>query len=184
MKRTIAMACLAALGAQPLMADEITDALESAITAYEEGDTQYAIEELDYAKQQLLALRTDALVEFLPAAPEGWSREVNTKMNAGLAMMGGGTGAEATYEGDGQSITVSIMADNPMVGAVSGMIANAAMMGATIERVGRQKFMVNDGEINGLVDKRILVKATGGKVEDMLALLETIDYRGLRRFGI
>ena len=31
--------------------------------------------------------------------------EVNTEMNAGLSMMGGGTGAEALYEGDGQRIT-------------------------------------------------------------------------------
>jgi len=184
MRTLIAAAALTLAGAQAPMADEITEALESAIAAHEEGDTQYAIEELDYARQLLQAQKTDALVEFLPAAPQGWTREVNTEMNAGLAMMGGGTGAEATYQGTGQSITVTIMADNPMVGAMSGMISNAAMLGAKVERVGREKFMVKDGEINGLVDKRILVKATGGTVEDMLALLGTMDLRGLGRFGM
>ncbi len=115
--RILAAAAAVLVAAQPLMADEISDTLQSALDAYEEGDAQYALEELDYARQLLLALKTDALVEFLPAAPDGWTREVNTEMNTGLAMMGGGTGAEATYEGDGQRVTITIMADNPMVGS-------------------------------------------------------------------
>jgi len=98
--------------------------------------------------------------------------------------MGGGTGAEATYEGEGQRITVTVMADNPMVSGMAGMISNAALLGAKIERLGREKFMVQDGEVNGLIDKRILVKAEGGEVETMLALLETMDFRGLKRFGL
>lgn len=165
-------------------ADDITEALQSALEAYEDGDTQYALEELEYAKQLLQALKTDALVEFLPEAPDGWSREVNTEMNAGLAFMGGGTGAEATYSGDGQSITITVMADNPMVAGMAGMIGNAGLMGAKIERVGRQKFMVMDSEINGLVDNRILVKASGGDVDMMLELLETMDFRALGKFGV
>jgi len=181
--RILAAAAAVLVAAQPLMADEISDTLQSALDAYQEGDAQYALEELDYARQLLLALRTDALVEFLPAAPDGWTREVNTEMNAGLSMMGGGTGAEATYEGDGQRITITIMADNPMVGAMGGMIANAAMMGAKVERVGREKFMVKDGEVSGLIDKRILVKGSGGEAATVLDLLGTMDFRELKRFG-
>jgi hypothetical protein len=174
---------LAALSAPAAQADDVTDALESAREAYEAGDLTYAIEELDYAKQLMVAQNADALVQFLPEAPDGWSREVNTEMNAGLAMMGGGTGAEATYEGDGGSMTLTIMADNPMVGAMAGMIGNAGMMGGKLERVGREKFMVLDGEITGLIDKRILVKATGGEVDAMLSLIEMMDFRALADFG-
>lgn len=184
MKHLVFAGAVAAMMVGAAQADEITEALQSAIDAYEEGDTQYALEELEYAKQLLQALKTDALVEFLPEAPDGWTREVNTEMNAGLAFMGGGTGAEATYEGDGQSITITVMADNPMVAGMSGMIGNAALIGAKIERVGRQKFMVHDGEINGLIDKRILVKASGGDVDAMLELLETMDFRALGKFGV
>lgn len=175
MKRFFAALAILSLTAGPVAADEITEALQSAIEAYDEGDTQYALEELEYAKQLLMAKKTDVLVQFLPDAPPGWTREVNTEMNAGLAMMGGGTGAEATYSNDGQSFNVTIMADNPMVGAMAGMIGNAAMMGAKIERVGRQKFMVKDGEVNGLIDKRILVKAEGADTGLMLSVLETMD---------
>ncbi|MEM7734034.1 MAG: hypothetical protein AAF280_14800, partial [Pseudomonadota bacterium] len=118
MKHMILAGAAAMLSVGTAEADDITEALQSAIEAYEEGDTQYALEELDYAKQLLQALKTDALVEFLPEAPDGWSREVN----AGLAFMGGSTGAEATYDGDGQSITITVMADNPMVAGMAGMI--------------------------------------------------------------
>lgn len=174
---------LTLLLAVPATADEISDTLQSALDAYQEGDAAYALEELDYARQLLLALKRDALVGFLPEAPDGWTREVNSEMNAGLAMMGGGTGTEATYSGEDKQITVTLMADNPMVGAMAGMIGNAAMFGAKVERVGREKFMVQENEVNGLIDNRILIKATGADSETMLALIGTMDIKGLKTFG-
>ena len=185
MIRTILLSASITLGAAAAAsADEITDALTSAIEAYEEGDVKYALEELEYAKQLMAAMKADELVSFLPDPPEGWSREVSTEMGAGLAMMGGGTGAEAEYSKDGEeAFTITLMADNPMVGAMAGMLGNAAAIGARIERVGRQKMMVQDGEITGLVDSRILVQAKGGDPELMLGVLKTIDYRALADFG-
>lgn len=183
MSRYLVSATLAFVLALPAAADEISDTLQSALDAYSKGDAAYALEELDYARQLLLELKTEALARFLPEAPEGWTREINSEMNAGLAMMGGGTGAEASYEGEGRSITLQIMADNPMVGALGGMIGNAAMYGAKVERVGREKFMVQDNEVTGLVDNRILVKASGAEPEAMLALIGTMDMRALKEFG-
>ena len=182
MKRHILALCLA-LTAQATAADEISDTLQSALDAYNEGDLKYALEELEYAKQQMLALKTDALGAFLPDPPEGWTREVNTEMNAGLGMMGGGIGAEAEYRGPDDSFTLTIMADNPMIAAMSAMIGNAAAFGAKIERVGREKFMVKDGTVQALIDNRILVKAEGGDTQRMLDLLGGIDFRDLARFG-
>ncbi|MEL7013247.1 MAG: hypothetical protein AAFO72_08200 [Pseudomonadota bacterium] len=183
MKKIFLVAVALAMSVSTARADDIMEALESAMQAYEDGDTQYAIEELDFAKQLLQAMKTDELVQFLPEAPDGWTREVNTEMNAGLAFMGGGSGAEATYDGGGQSITITMMADNPMVAGIAGMIGNAALLGAKIERVGRQKFMVQDGEISGLVDNRIMIQASGGDVDTMLEMLETMDFRALSKFG-
>ncbi|PKQ13872.1 MAG: hypothetical protein CVT70_02635 [Alphaproteobacteria bacterium HGW-Alphaproteobacteria-1] len=183
MTRSLIAATLALGLAVPAAADEIADTLQSALDAYAEGDAAYALEELDYARQLLLQLKTEALAQFLPEAPAGWTREINTEMNAGLAMMGGGTGTEATYRGEGKSITLQFMADNPMVGALGGMIGNAALYGGKVERVGREKFMVQDREVTGLVDNRILVKASGAEPEALLALVGTIDMRALKEFG-
>lgn len=167
----------------PALADEVTDTLSSALQAYEDGDIAYAIEELDYAKSLLQAMKTEELAAFLPDAPEGWSREVNQEVGAGLAMLGGGTGAEAEYSRDGERFTIIITANNPMVTAFGGMIANAGMLGMKVERVGRQKFMNDDGELTGLVDNRILIQAQGADTGLMLEVLGTMDFEALEDFG-
>lgn len=185
MPRLLHFTAALALMTAPLHADEISDALNNALEAYQDGDIGYALEELEYAKQLMAELKTEELVQFLPDAPDGWSREVNTEMNAGLVMMGGGVGAEADYDkADGSdSFTLTLMADNPMVGAMAGLLSNATAIGAKIQRVGREKFMLQNGELTGLVDNRILVKATGADPDAMLAVLEMIDYRALSDFG-
>jgi hypothetical protein len=181
----VAFAAAFSLAALPVHADEVADTLRAALEAYEEGDIAYALEEVEYARQKMLEMKSDALVDFLPAAPEGWTREISTEMGAGLAMMGGGTGAQADYSADDGSgrISLTLIADSPMIGAMSGMLNNAAAMGLKVERIGRQKFAIQDNEVTGLVDNRILVQAEGQDIAQVFALLETIDYRELGRFG-
>ncbi|MFV2038227.1 MAG: hypothetical protein ACC646_11625 [Paracoccaceae bacterium] len=165
-------------------ADEVTDTLNSALSAYEEGDIQYALEELEYARQLLNELKKDALAKFLPEALEGWTRELNAQMNAGMAGFGGGIGTEAKYSNGADSFTITLMTGNPMVGALGGMIANAAAIGARIERVGRQKFMNQNNELTALIDGRVLVQARGANPDQILETLALIDYRALGRFGL
>lgn len=165
------------------LGDDVTDTLESAMKAYEDGDIQYALEELEYAKQLLQSMKIADLAKFLPEAPEGWSREVSSEMNAGLAMFGGGAGAEATYSNSGEEFTITIMADNPMVGALTGMMANAGLMGMKLERVGRMKYLNQDGELSGIVDGRILIQSKGADTSVMIPVLEQIDHRALEDFG-
>ena len=166
-------------------ADEISDALQAAQDAYASGDVQYALEELDFARQKLLALKTDSLSAFLPDPAEGWTREINNDMNAGLAMMGGGVGAEAQYSAnDGsQSYKITLMADNPMVAGMAAMVANAGAMGLRMERIGRQRVAIQDNQILGMVANRILVQAEGGEIDTMLETLGRIDFDALGGFG-
>lgn len=174
-----------ALPATMAAADEVTDALDSARTAWEEGDVSYAIDELDYARQKMMESRTDALVAWLPEPPDGWTLDVDTEMSASMAMMGGGVGAEATYEGPDGHITMTLIADNPMVASLGAMVGNAAMLGHKIERVGREKFMVDEegGSVQGVIDNRILIQAEGQETAPMLELIGTMDLKGLSDFG-
>lgn len=135
-------------------ADEITDTLKSALSAYEEGDLSYALEELEFAKQLMQAMKTADLATFLPEAPDGWTRDVSNDVSTSMAMFGGGSGAEAIYARENESFRIVIMADNPMVGALSG-----------------------------IVDGRILIQASGADVERMKSVLTEIDHRGLEDFG-
>ncbi|MDJ0822012.1 MAG: hypothetical protein QNJ09_09435 [Paracoccaceae bacterium] len=174
---------VAALAASPLWADEVIDSLDAAKEAYENGDIQFAIEELEYARQQLMAMKTDSLGAFLPEAPNGWTREIDNDMAAGLAMMGGGVGAEAEYSGPGgKNVSLTLMADNPMVASMGAMAANAAMMGMKVERINRQRFAIQDDQMMALVANRILIQAEGD-LDAARMILEQIDFKALADFG-
>jgi hypothetical protein len=186
LSRIMATASLVALCAGAAQADQISDTIQSALDAYNAGDIQYAAEELAFAQQQIQSLKADGLSAFLPEAPEGFTRTVNTEMNAALGMMGGGTGAEARYEGASESFTLTLTADSPLVAQMSAMLGNAmvmAQMGGKIVRVGRLKFLDQDGSMMGLVGNRVLVQITGASNEVMLPLLEQIDFAALEGFG-
>lgn len=168
----------------PALADEVTDTLSSALQAYEDGDVQYAIEELDYAKQLLQELSSQALTSFLPEPPAGWTREISDEnATAGLAFLGGGAAVEAEYSNGTDTVSLTIMADNPMVAGIAPMIANAGLMGLKMYRVGREKFFDNDDQLIALVDNRILVQAEGAAPEVMTEILEQIDFTALKEFG-
>lgn len=185
MLRSLALSALLALPTAAL-ADDIEDALNAALEAYRDGDPRFALEELDFARSKLLELKADALTGFLPEAPSGWRMEIDDDMGAGMAMLGGGSGAAASYypEGGGSAITITLMADSPMVTGMAAMINNAGAMGASIERVGRQKFAVQDEQMIGLVANRVLVQAEGGDVETLMPFLEAMDFRALAGWGL
>lgn len=170
--------------ANPGLADEVTDTLSAAMQAYEDGDIDYAIEELDYARQLLQDLSAQTLTGFLPEPPAGWSREISDAgKNAGLALFGGGVAAEAVYTDGSASFTLALMADNPMVAGFAPMIASAGMLGLKMHRVAREKFYENDGQLIGLIDNRILIQAEGAAPETMIPVLEKIDFAALGGFG-
>lgn len=167
----------------PALADEVSDTLSSAMQAYEDGDIDYAIEELEYAKQLLTAMKTGELEAFLPPAPEGYVRELDDSMNAGLSILGGGVGTAANYSGPEGDMSVTIMANNPMVAGLAGMIQNAGLLGMKLERIGREKFLWDSGQLSGLIDGRILVQIEADSKEAAMALAETMDFEGLKAFA-
>ena len=185
MKTTIyATAAILALLPATTHADEVTDTLEAAIAAYNDGDIAYALEELSFARDRLMAMQADSFQSFLPEAPEGWTREIDTEMGMGMAMFGGGTGASASYSSaDGnQSYKVTMMADSPMVMSMGAMVQNAGAMGMDVERVGRQRVAVNDQQAIALVENRILITIDGSDRALMLAAMESIDFEALAGF--
>gem|GEM_PF-6249277 len=109
MKKT-AIAIALAVASTVVYADDFTETLDNARQAYEEGDINGAKEELEYATQLLGQMRSKELQSFLPEALDGWERkdaEDSKASNGGLAMLGGGTTAEATYkQGNRQKVMV------------------------------------------------------------------------------
>ncbi len=179
----IAALCLAPL---PATADDITDALSAAIDAYGEGEIGDALDEIAYATQLLNALQAAGLSDFLPEALPGWTRDVNPDVVSSLGFMGGGAAAEATYSGPTGRFTITMMADNPMVLSMAAVLGNSTLMASMgqIERINRENFLNDNGDLSGLIGGRILIQAEGGdNLDDMVAHLEQIDFRALEDFG-
>jgi hypothetical protein len=166
-------------------ADDISDALLSAIAAYEAGEITDALDELAYAEQLLQGLQAEGLIVYLPEPLDGWTREISEDAGADLGFIGGGVAVEATYGGPGGSFTVTLMADNPMVMQMGAMLGNRAMMAimGEIVRVNGENFLKQDGELIGLIGNRVLVQASGSNIDAMVAHLEQIDFSALETFG-
>ncbi|MCC6306403.1 MAG: hypothetical protein IT545_14580 [Rhodobacteraceae bacterium] len=179
-----AAAVAVALGPAAATADAIADSIRAALEAYEAGDLQYALEELVTAQGLITALKTEALAAYLPAAPEGWTREVNSDYGQSLALFGGGSGVEARYDGGATSFTLSIVADSPLLASFAPVFANPAMMAAmgSVTRVGRHRVLDQGGQLVAVVGNRVLIQASGAEAATMLPFIAAMDLDGLAAF--
>jgi hypothetical protein len=168
----------------PVLADDVIDTLNSAMEAYQQGDIAYALDEIAYATQLLQALKSGNLTALLPEALASWSRTIDEDEGRALGMMGG-TGAVAVYTGGDREFRVQVTVDSPMVAMFAGAFGNATMLASMgkVERVGRERFLNQDGELTGVIGGRILVQATGGDPAVMIEHLATIDFDALKAFG-
>ncbi|WP_339947533.1 hypothetical protein [uncultured Albimonas sp.] len=179
-------ALLAGLSAGPARADDVEDSLNAALEAYRAGDFVTARDEAEFAVTLLGQLKAQDLGGYLPAPPAGWTREEGGDQAMGAQMFGGGLVSSASYSDGSDQVTVTFAADSPMVTAMSAMFGNAAAMGSmgTVMRVGKHRAIVTpDGEIQSLIDRRILVSVSGSApAETLQAFFEAIDLDALAEF--
>ncbi len=169
----------------PAHADPFIEAMETALEAYQDGDLQFAEDELAQAQRVLADMKAQGLANFLPPAPDGWTREIDTEGGQMMGFMGGGTMAKAVYLGDAGRFELSLMANNPMVAQLGMMLGNSAMiaqMGGQVERINRVRFLREDQSLKAIVANRILVQAEGADADVMIPLLEQIDFRAMENF--
>ncbi|MEZ5659225.1 MAG: hypothetical protein R3E83_12045 [Burkholderiaceae bacterium] len=187
-RTALAAAAIGLAISTPVLADELGDTLKAALSSYEAGDLSRTNEDLTYAMQLLNQRRADALQKFLPEALDGWelSKSKGSNNGAGMAMFGGGLTANAVYRRDRERIEVQIIANSPMIASMAMIFNNPAAIGAQgkITRIGREKVLIkNDGEMQSLVDNRILVQVSGkAPAEAMEAYFRKIDLNGLKDF--
>lgn len=184
--RTITTLALLLALATPLRADEVSDALSAAQAAYAAGDLNTAAAQITTAARAVQALQGGKLAGFLPEAPDGWSREIDASASDGMAMMGmTGTMVQAQYtSAAGESFTLTLTADSPLVAQMAGILGNPqmmALMGKTA-KIGGQDMLDQDGALSALVGGRVLVQAQGAPREAMQPVLEKIDFAGLARY--
>jgi len=173
----------------PARADDVTDQINEALTAYGKKDLPTAIAGLEAALNLVRQMRADAYGALLPDAPSGWTADKTETISAGLAMAGGGSGATRKYHKGNDTVTVSILADSPLMQVMSTLMgAGMAGMGGMRTQIvnGRRTiYMKDDGAYTTMVGDHILVRVEGrGQPEDVLKqFLTAVDFAAVERVG-
>jgi hypothetical protein len=187
MLRLLAAAAIG-LAALPAVADEFTDTIDSALEAYRDNDVKGARQELDYAVKLLDGMKSESLSKLLPEPLPGWTKEASDASEAegagmAMAMFGGGTAASAKYSNGNADMTITLIADSPMVTGIGGMLAGLAGAGGKPIRINRTQFSMNDGDLQGVVDNKVMVSVSGSaSLDQKQAQLEAMDFKALGDF--
>jgi hypothetical protein len=173
----------------PARADDVTDQINEALTAYGRKDLPTAIAGLEAALNLMRQSRADTYGALLPAAPAGWTADDVETVSVGVAMAGGGTGASREYHKGGATVKVSILADSPLLQVVSALASSgiAAMGGMRTQIVNGRRtiYMKDDGAYTTIIGDRIMVRVEGkGQPEDVLKqFLTAVDFAAVEQAG-
>jgi hypothetical protein len=173
----------------PAVADDVTDQINEAVSAYSRKDVPTAIAGLEAALNLLRQGRADAYGKLLPAPPPGWTADDVETISVGVMIAGGGTGATRKYHQGDSTVTVSIMADSPIMQAMSALassgVAAAAGLRTQIINGRRMLFTKDDNAFMTILADRILVRVEGGGVPEatLKQFLTAIDFAAVEKLG-
>ncbi len=192
-KKVLTAAILCSLVSTAAYADEISDQITAGLEAYKEQDYKTALEELKFVTAQIQQLNQDEMQKLLPQPLEGWTeKEGNNRDNqVAMSMMGGGTTMKKEFQRGKERVTVSVLANSPMMQMMTMMMKNPAMMAGQKNtkpyRYKKAKGMIKKDkkktEISLVLAGQILVQVTGKKLEDEAVLkqyLEQLDFAKLK----
>jgi hypothetical protein len=168
-------------------ADDIGDAIAEAGRAWAAGDGVAARTALEEAVQLLAQKAAGKLAEALPAPLAGWQAEdVETSAAATVLFGAGGTQASRRYaNARDQSVHVELTTDSPVIAQLAMIYSNPALAGTMgkLIRVGPLRaIQENDGDVQMLVDSRVLVSVSGDAPADAkLAYARAVDQAKLAR---
>jgi hypothetical protein len=197
--RPALLAILAAALAAPVcaLADDVVDQINDGLAAYKAGKYSAAASELEFALQGVRQKQAEQLKALFPAAPAGWEADEVEVGAAGMAMMGGGIGANRDYRkkvtGDAEQpeVEISIVGESPLLQTAVMWMSNPMMAGAGAKQVklGAQRGFLRQEkgsapEITVVVANKLLVtvKGSGSATEaDVTGLAKALDYGKLEK---
>lgn len=169
MSRTALLAAAVAgalsFGSLSARADDISDGLAKAAQLYAAGDLAGAQKEIGFASTAIAQQLNEAYGATFPEAPAGWtSSEASAES---MAMMGMGQTVSRTYtdSAGGGTVTLSLVADSPMLQSLGMIFANpmmAAQAGFQRVRIGSEDAMMQADKSSGTT--QIMLVLAGGRL--------------------
>ena len=193
MQRLCFSAAIAAVLAAslPAAADDVTDQINQALGAYQKQDLSTAVKSLDTAAGLIRQKKMEAWKAALPEALPGWTADKAQGTALAPALLGGATTVTRVYRKDGNTITISIIADSPMVATIAAFLSNSVvgLIGNTEIAVinGRRALYGKDEKsFQTLAGDKVLVKVEGSSGIDDPVLREwfqAIDFAQLEKLA-
>jgi hypothetical protein len=183
--------CVLAAAGTPAHADGVTDQINQALAAYGKKDLKGAATALDSAATLIRQQEAALWKAVLPAALPGWTAQQPEGSAVAPALFGGAVTVSRKYQKGAAVVTVSIIANSPMVQAMAGFMSSSfgAMLGGS-------EFVVIDGRrllysksensYQTLVGHAVLVKIEGTHDVDDAELrqyLHAIDFAAVKRLA-
>jgi hypothetical protein len=176
----------------PAAADDITDAVQTALGHYQRGQLSAAAEELDFAAGLVRQKKAEVMRTLLPKPLPGWEVDEGSSSLMGVASYGGGVSVQRVFRQDQKMVLVSYVTDSLLLQNALMMFSDpsfATANGGRFDKIGGQKALVKydgkdqSGEIVFVVNKRILVSIRGSQVpqNDLYAYANPVDFAALSR---
>lgn len=187
---------LFALGAPPgSAADPVIDQIDAARRAYEAGDSQVAIQALNFAVAQIEQQQTARQLQLFPAPLPGWTASDATAESGGIAAMLTGKVLTRTYRQDGGSaeVKITLSANSPFLGVMTSLMQMPMLMqadpGTSLYSFGGNRGVLKKAEdgtldLSLVVGTNILLQLQGKGGADQAALegyLKAIDIAAVQK---
>ncbi len=189
-KKTLTYISLATiLISTTITADDITDTMDDAMTAYKKGDYVQAKEDLTYVMELLKQKKGETIQGFLPEPLNGWKAEKAKSENAGSGMLGGGSTTSRTYTKGKSKIVISVVTDSPLLQGLGSLLGNPMFnSGGKLKRINREKATIKyneknkSGDVTIMLDKRFLVTVEGSQVteDELIEYAKAIDFKKIK----
>ncbi|MBU2884463.1 hypothetical protein KO507_01645 [Gilvimarinus agarilyticus] len=188
--KTFAITTLACALALPCIAqaDEITDAVDEAITAYKDGQLSEAVSQLDYAAGLIRQQKAEAILAVYPDPLSGWSADQAESQVSGGMMMGGGITASRSYSRGDTEVSIDLVTDSPLMQSMMAMFNNPSlitMSGGKLIKIQGHKAILNDQNENPEImlivngNAMFTLKARGASSDDLKAYGEALNLDAL-----
>jgi hypothetical protein len=177
--------------ASPAAADDVADQINQALQAYQKQDLSTALSALDTAATLIRQKKTEAWKAAFPEPLSGWTADKAEGTAIAPALLGGATSVTRAYHKGGDTVTLSIIADSPIVATIAAFLSNSVvgLIGnSEIAVIGGRKalYSKDDNSFQTLVGNRVLVKIEGSHALDQQVLrdwFQAIDYVKLEKLA-
>ena len=171
--------------AAPVLADDVTDQLDEARKAYDAKDLATAAAALGAAQDLIRQQSADAWKTMLPEPLPGWTADEATSATAGAALLGGGTNVTRVYRNGGDSVTVELLTDSPVMQGLGRLMSSGLVTGSDNKLliIGGRKvtYTKSDNSFSTMAADKVLVQVKGSSgvdektLKDYLAALHWKD---------